>query len=111
MNGRYRLEGKQAVPCPDLFEWATAFGATDRQVALDDIGPLRISTVFLGLDHSFGHGPPLLFETIIFDGVEDAYQARSETWEQAERAHAEAVAVARARLAGADAAIAPRSGR
>src|SRR6187401_652293 len=26
-----------------------------------------VSTVFLGLDHSWGHGPPLLYETMVFD--------------------------------------------
>lgn len=31
-----------------------------------------ISTVWLGLDHSFGdRGPPLIFETMVFAGVAD----------------------------------------
>lgn len=28
----------------------------------------EVSTVWLGLDHSFGHGPPVVFETLIFGG-------------------------------------------
>ena len=49
------------------------------------IGPLWVSTVFLGLDHR--HGDPLLFETMIFDGGKDDYQVRTSTWGQAEAAH------------------------
>jgi hypothetical protein len=30
-------------------------------------GGLRVSTVWLGLDHGFGDGPPLIFETMVFD--------------------------------------------
>jgi hypothetical protein len=33
---------------------------------------LQVSTVWLGIDHSFGGGPPLIFETMVFgpDGDE-----------------------------------------
>lgn len=27
-----------------------------------------VSTVFMGLDHGYGHGPPVLWETLIFNG-------------------------------------------
>jgi hypothetical protein len=37
-----------------------------KRVALTKVGQYNISTVWLGLDHSFGHGPPLIFETMIF---------------------------------------------
>lgn len=61
----------------------------------DDI---RVSTVFLGLDHNFsGHGPPLLFETMCFGGVCDGAQQRYATWHEAEQGH-EAI-VQRVRLA------------
>lgn len=30
------------------------------------VGRTMISTVFLGLDHNHGHGPPVLYETMIF---------------------------------------------
>lgn len=29
---------------------------------------VRVSTVFLGIDHSFGSGPPVLWETMTFAG-------------------------------------------
>lgn len=53
-----------------------------------------ISTVFLGLDHSFGSGPPKLFETMYFpnhgDGTESWAEEdceRCATWEEAEAQH------------------------
>jgi hypothetical protein len=53
---------------------------------------VTVSTVFLGLDHSFGGGPPVLFETMVFgmpDGSE--YQDRYHTWQEAEAGHREVV--------------------
>jgi len=48
--------------------------------------------VFLGLNHSFGEGPPLLFETMVFGGALDQEQARYTTWEQAEAGHKQMLA-------------------
>lgn len=40
-----------------------------RQIASDMIGKVRVSTVWLGLDHGFVPGrPPLIFETMVFGG-------------------------------------------
>jgi hypothetical protein len=50
----------------------------------------HVSTVWLGLDHSFMGGPPMIFETMIFvdDGsFEDLYCARYSTREQALAGH------------------------
>lgn len=102
----YKLMGRLAVPCADLTEWGVWFQSADRHVARTEIGPMIVSTVFLGLDHRIGPGPPLLFETMIFDDGDDGYQARCETWVEAERHHAEAVELAQARLAGANRLIA-----
>lgn len=38
-----------------------------KQVAEDTVGRFYLSTVWLGLDHGFGRGKPLIFETMIFD--------------------------------------------
>lgn len=66
------------------------------RVAETNFGRARISTVFLGIDHSFGSGgPPLLFETMIFGGRLDEFQNRCGTWDEAEAMHNEAVALAR----------------
>jgi hypothetical protein len=55
---------------------------------------VEVSTVFLGLDHAWGKGPPMLFETMIFGGEHDQYQERCSTWEQAEEMHRRACALA-----------------
>jgi hypothetical protein len=39
----------------------------ERRVAYDDLGHARVSTVFLSLDHGYGDGPPVLYETMVFD--------------------------------------------
>lgn len=106
----YRLIGRLAVPCGDgplgLIEWAQAGGV--RRVALTEVGPLEVSTVFLGIDHNHGVGPSgdaILFETMIFGGDLEGgpldYQTRCATWDEAERQHAEAVAHARELVAQA----------
>lgn len=95
-TGKYLLDGHDVVPCEDLLEWALNFETTDRQVALtkfdqDDGTQITISTVFIGLDHAFyeHEGPPVVFETMVFNGKFDGYQDRYCTWEQAERGHQE----------------------
>ena len=68
----------------------------DRGVACDEIGGVMISTVFLGIDHNFRFkGLPLLYETMIFGGKHDEYQARSVTKYAALSKHDEAVAMVR----------------
>lgn len=54
-------------------EWVNAFEDREfKQVALTTIGPYRVSTVWLGLDHRFsGNGPPLIFETMTFTDDND----------------------------------------
>jgi hypothetical protein len=68
--GRYILDDDgEPVLCPNIIEWAAWMETADRIILRDTIGDSDISTVFLGLDHSFGHhGPPILFETMIFGG-------------------------------------------
>ena len=65
----------------------------DRTVAKTTGGEPLVSTVFLGLDHQWGYGPPLVFETMLFDGPEDGYQERYATWAEAEAGHERAVAI------------------
>jgi hypothetical protein len=69
-------------PCDDLLHWAAWFETADRRVAQDmdeGDGPngVRVSTVFLGLDHNVtGHGPPVLWETLVFNGPMNGYMER-----------------------------------
>jgi len=37
------------------------------RVAADEVDDYWISTVWLGMDHSYGRGPPLIFETMVFN--------------------------------------------
>jgi hypothetical protein len=64
-------------------------------VAQENIGDVRVSTVFLGMDHSFGEGPPLIFETMIFGGEHDEFQDRCSTYAEAEEMHARACRMVR----------------
>lgn len=77
-----------AVPC-DLETWACMFeNPANRIVQQTKIGPVLVSTVFLGLDHSFGAGDPVLFETMVFDAeAGDNWMCRYCTWEEAVRGH------------------------
>ncbi len=87
----YILEGHKPVSCPDILEWARWFQTGDaaRRVAEDFVGDVRISTVFLGIDHSFSRvGPPVLFETMVFAGPLDEEQDRYCTWDEAVAGHA-----------------------
>jgi hypothetical protein len=86
MSVYYILEGHEAVKT-DLMTWARMFKKADRVVRKTTIGDAEISTVFLGLDHQFGDGPPLLFETMVFGGKLDQKQDRCTTWEEAEAMH------------------------
>ena len=81
----YRLEGTTPVPCSlsQLAESDMGKSVKQTLIAGDKI---RISTVFLGLDHAFV-GEPMLFETLVFGGRSDGLQARCSTWADAERMH------------------------
>jgi hypothetical protein len=96
--GTYKLVGKLAVPVEDSMEWARGFENSNRQVADTKIGGIRISTIFLGLDHNFLGGKPLLFETMIFRGGKGDDCFRCSSWEEAEKQHADAVALVRAEI-------------
>jgi hypothetical protein len=92
-TGKYILEGHEPVEEPDLFKWAMWLETADRHVRDSFQGDVRVSTVFLGLDHNhFGHGPPLLFETMVFLGDSTIEQEQYSTWREAEDGHARIVA-------------------
>lgn len=67
MSPNYMLnDDGEPVAVTDVLKWADWFETANRKIANDQIGECRVSTVFLGVDHSFGDGPPLLFETMVF---------------------------------------------
>jgi hypothetical protein len=97
VSGKYILVDGQPRRCDDVRAWARWFETadTDRIVAKTSEGDVEVSTVFLALDHNFGGGEPLLYETMIFGGPHDGYQERYASREEAERGHLSAVALAR----------------
>jgi len=105
MSENYLLEGHKPVPCEDLIKWAKEFHKLDRRVdhtevlveEVEGVKWVKISTVFLGIDHSFEKGPPLLFETMIFGGKYGDYEERCSTWDEAVAQHAVAVALVKSK--------------
>jgi hypothetical protein len=58
------------------------------------VGPYRVSTVFLGVNHNFGGGgAPILWETMVFSGGESDVDSNrcAGGREQAEAMHAQMV--------------------
>ena len=57
-----------------LLQWAQSIETRiqEKRVAATTLPNGRwVSTVWLGLDHSFGAGPPLIFETMVFTSEAD----------------------------------------
>ena len=59
-------------------------------------GDVFVSTVWLGINHNHGSGPPLLYETMIFGGAHDQWQDRYSTRELARLGHERVVAALKA---------------
>ncbi len=87
MNSKYILNDTgKPIRCDDLKVWTKFYEDMDkRQVNKTTVGPYSVSTVFLALDHSFGNGPPLLYETMVLgtgpcgseiDNMTDRYTTR-----------------------------------
>ena len=104
MNNYYKLNGKIAVLCDSISEWGIRYETDDRVVANENIAGIRISTVFLGIDHSSDKADdPLLFETMVFLPNGDAGRMRRYfTWEEAEQGHKEIADLVRAEAIIAD---------
>ena len=103
VDGHYILVNGEPVEERDLIMWARWFEKNERILHVDRVLPLlglfgdcRVSTVFLGLDHSFGSGPPLLWETMIFGGPLDGDEWRYASRAEAVAGHESAVLAAHA---------------
>lgn len=82
---RYRLVGREVV---EVTAEAERAWRERRHVGDVTIRGVRVSTVFLVLDH--GHeegGRPLLFETLVFGGKLEGEMERYSTYEEAEKGH------------------------
>jgi len=64
-----------------------------KSVKQEHIGDIFVSTVFLGLDHSWPKDDitPVLWETMIFGGEHDQYQDRYTSYEDALEGHKKAL--------------------
>ena len=80
----------------DVVTWARAFEQADNRVvvAKTDTAHYLVLTVFLGIDHQWGSGEPLLFETMVFlppeqhaGLVEIGTMERYSTWAEAQAGH------------------------
>ena len=83
-------------PTMEAAEWMEE-NLERKKVAYDELKDLngddiRVSTVFLGLDHSWNSKELVLWETMIFGGEYDqGYQKRYTTYEHALKGHQEAI--------------------
>lgn len=94
--GTYILVDGKPVAEPDMQKWSQWMKTAERAVGKTKVGEAHVSTVFLGLDHSFGNGSePVLWETMIFGGEHDQYQERYTSLDEAKAGHERAVEMAR----------------
>jgi hypothetical protein len=83
-------------PHPARFFEHEAWTATNNRVIdRTEIEDVLVLTAFHGIDDSFGDGPPLLFETVVFGGNLDGASWRYATLGAAKRGHHEVVAEVR----------------
>ena len=108
-------ENRQPVRVRSVEEWARRFeSGLGKIVAVNEfgheaIGTVKVSTVFLGLDHGFGYlqidgvtdDRPVLFETMIFAPENDVidghglngWMERCCTWDEAVQMHKRGIEV------------------
>jgi len=98
IKGHYILNADGSVrEVYSLHEWALWFETFKRHIGDTRIGSVRISTVFLGLDHAWNGGPPMVFETLVFGGKLDQEQRRYSTLQDAKAGHAAMIKRVRAK--------------
>jgi hypothetical protein len=92
-SDRARWYDKEGQPIKDLVAWAKLLDDKEySRVGLFERPWVKVSTVWLGLNHNWGKGDPLIFETMAFaPGMVEVCQERYSTLAQAEAGHAKAV--------------------
>jgi hypothetical protein len=79
----------------EFWRWYHGTIETGERVIAQDADELtgwEVSTIFLGLDHQHGIGPPVLWETLIFGGPLDGEGRRYTSREAARAGHVETCA-------------------
>jgi hypothetical protein len=70
----------------EMLEWAKAL-ETERRVDATTLPDGKwVSTVWVGLNHQFGDGPPLIFETMVFPSDHDMHDLDSDRYATEEEA-------------------------
>lgn len=91
---RYYIEKDgRPVRVEDGKEWNEWCKTTNRLIEKTKVGPVKVVTLFLGLDHlaEGAAGLPLVYETVIDGGVLDGKQWLYATREEAQQGHLIAV--------------------
>lgn len=78
----------------DQARWVCLFASPDRHVAYTVVGDgWEVSTVWLGLNHQFGDGVPLIYETMVFNDEDGGvWQERTTNRDAALACHDQALA-------------------
>lgn len=90
----YKLVDGNPVPCYDITGFEEWYGNIEnRRIDFTKIAKgCDVSTVFLGIDHNFGDGEPVLFETLVSgEGKIDGWMWRYRTIEEAKAGHQKVV--------------------
>lgn len=90
----YILDADNEPIAVDMDAWARWFETAERHVAFTVVAPgVEVSTVFLGLDHNYSdEGPPILWETMVFDDYGGGDQYRYSSYAEALEGHNSVVA-------------------
>lgn len=93
---RYILVNGEPVQEPDLLTWGRWLEENHeaKRVGTTDVDGVRVSTVFLGMDHNLCFDSddlenyrPVLWESMVFGGALDEEQWRYDSLEKAKRGH------------------------
>ena len=111
MSGMYILDDLgRPMEVDDVLVWGAWFETATRIVEQTVVGDrLLVSTVFLGLNHNYGTGAPILWETMVFKhngwqgtDFDGDYQQRYSSREKAEQGHRRAIRWAEQQLEAYD---------
>lgn len=85
----YILDHENRPVSVDIHIWADWALRNPRTVEVTRVGGLVVSTVFLGVDHRHPmiKGPPILFETMVFDRNDHIECNRYVSWDDALTGH------------------------
>jgi len=92
MNDYWILEDRapRRVTMEEWLLWQRNY-PDGRRIGYTEVGEASVSTVFLSLDHAYPGMPPVLFETMVFNGPLDGEMERYRTIQEAEAGHEQMV--------------------